>query len=266
MDKEINVVNYERKFNKLTIIRLSVLSVLVLIGICLINNYNKLGYVKPWLFIVIGILLILVFSLGFIFKTKLKKYINNQKTFQIYDITTFSLFIVLIFIFINTYLFSFTSVQGISMEPTLYENDRVVVTSLFYKPVTNDIVAFDAKDYDITTHDYLCKRILATSNDLIRYESKNAGKGDVYVNEELVLEGVPSYRYETMTTFIGDGANIYSILTVDNKIKEGYSILIGDNLSSSKDSRDFGACKNEDIVGKVWFRYFSQYGKFGIVR
>lgn len=257
--------NNEKKFKKISIVRISVMVLLVLLSLIMINSYNKLGYVKPWLYLLLSSILLIILSLCLIFKEKLNKYINNHKAFQVYDISTFTCFIVLIFMFFNTFILSFTTVDGSSMEPTLYENDRVVVTSLFYKPKTNDIIAFDSTNYDIDTHDYLCKRIIATSGDNIK-TIKDGSNYDVYVNDELTLSEIPFYRYETMITYLGDGSHNDLILDENLNVKEGYSIIIGDNLTYSIDSRDFGAVKNEDILGKVIFRYFSRHGKIKVVR
>lgn len=261
----MNIQNNESKFYKLTLVRTIIISILILFGLCLINKYNKLGFIKPWLFILISSILLLVILLPLIFRKKLTKYINNSKFFQTFDITTFTCFIILIFIFLNTYVLSFTSVEGSSMEPSLYENDRVIVTSLFYKPETNDVIAFDATGYEISSHDYLCKRIVATSGDLITVEDIGNNL-NVYVNSELILQNIPKYRYETMITYFGDGTNEVCIIDENHIVMDGYSIIIGDNLPCSIDSRDFGAVKNEDILGRVVFRYFSENGKIKVVR
>ena len=49
----------------------------------------------------------------------------------------FSLFTVIL---IFTFLFKIATVDGTSMLPTLKDKDRLVVTSLFYEPETEDIV------------------------------------------------------------------------------------------------------------------------------
>ena len=68
---------------------------------------------------------------------------------------------------------------------------------------------------------------------------------------------------DSMPTYV---AAMLRILDENQVIMEGYSIIIGDNLTYSIDSRDFGAVKNEDILGKVVFRYFSQNGKIKVLK
>ena len=66
----------------------------------------------------------------------------------------FSLFTVIL---IFTFLFKIATVDGTSMLPTLKDKDRLVVTSLFYEPETEDIVIINSE----TLGKRIVKRIIA---------------------------------------------------------------------------------------------------------
>ena len=54
-----------------------------------------------------------------------------------------------------------------------------------------------------------------------------------------------------------------SIIDENNRVRDGYSIVLGDNRSNSTDSRIIGAINNSDIEGKVFFRFYSKNGSIG---
>ena len=62
---------------------------------------------------------------------------------EVIESIIFSVFIVLL---VFTYLFRLSDVSVPSMEPTLIEEDRVVISPLFYTPEQNDIVIVDSKN------------------------------------------------------------------------------------------------------------------------
>ena len=66
---------------------------------------------------------------------------------DIIESVIFSVFIVLL---IFTYLFRLSDVSGPSMEPTLKEDDRVVISPLFYTPEQDDIIIVDSSKLDKT--------------------------------------------------------------------------------------------------------------------
>lgn len=145
-----------------------------------------------------------------------------------------------------TFFFRVAGVEGGSMEPSLSENDRLILGVHFYEPSYGDVVVINRY-----TEDPLIKRVIAVAGDTIRIEESTGG---VYRNgvllEEPYLNGTTSPKE----------------LTGEVTVPEGYIFVMGDNRAVSKDSRstEIGMVDVEDVVGKVIFRVWP-LNKFGIL-
>lgn len=155
-----------------------------------------------------------------------------------FDTVIFSVFIViLIFIF----LFKIATVDGPSMNPTLTNGDKIVITHLFFEPQNNDIVVINSTGLKKA----IVKRIIATSGQEIMIDF-DLGK----VSVDGVLQSEPFIK--DLTTY-NAGQYTYPLL-----VPEGYVFVMGDNRGNSTDSRSPSVrLVSEDyIVGKVIFRLF----------
>ncbi len=140
---------------------------------------------------------------------------------------------VLFFMFHNVVGFSF--VKGESMEPTLYEGDMVLYTRLGVQYQRGDVVSVR-----IPSGEYYVKRIIAMEGDTVEIRD-----GRVYLNGECLTE--PYIAGETQTAAGG-------IVRYPYTLQEGQIFVMGDNRSSSMDSRSFGAVGIRQIKGKIWYR------------
>ena len=153
-------------------------------------------------------------------------------------------------------IFRINVVVGESMEPTLYENDRIVVSQFFYTPKYGDIVALWAKDLtDRGTGErgeMIVKRVIGLPGDIIDID-KN---GVVYRNGEPLYE-----EYAAEPILPSRRGNAEFPLTVD----ENCVFVLGDNRNHSTDSRyvndgiaEFyvGCVDMRYVVGKALFRIF----------
>ncbi len=145
-------------------------------------------------------------------KGKLKEYIKEC-------------FVAFIIVLIFYLIFWPTKINGMSMEPTLYEGERIIVSRvlLLIKPIRQgDIVVckieFNGKPTNIV------KRVVATPGDIVSV-----------INDEI---------------FINDTAKEGFLL------KEGQYFIIGDNTAESYDSRNVGAIERQKFIGKVVLRLF----------
>lgn len=153
---------------------------------------------------------------------------------------------------VYNFFFATTTVYNTSMYPTLVEKDMLFLVK--YGEVKHgDIVSFKSH-LTLTARDYeglnfiqklihkegdrknLIKRVIAGAGDTVEIK-----EGVVILNGEVLDEPYVN----TVTT---------KELLIEN-IPEGKYFCMGDNRNVSYDSRDMGLVDEEDIIGKVAFRF-----------
>lgn len=133
-------------------------------------------------------------------------------------------------------------ISGHSMEPTFFNNESVVVFKLAYGlsspsrnsfliqwsgPKREDIVIFLHNNKIVT------KRCVAVSGDHLDFSTDS---GYILTVNNRVISLTPS-EYGKMQNF--------------HEVPEGYVMVLGDNLSDSVDSRDYGFVSVKNITGKI---------------
>ncbi len=140
---------------------------------------------------------------------------------------------------IVTFGFQVARVEGLSMAPTLQDQDRLVVNKLVYRlspPRRNDIVMLY---YPVNPDKSFVKRVIAEEGDQVRITD-----GRVYVNDiPLDDDYVPS-EYRSHDDW---GPQV---------ISEGYYFVMGDHRNNSSDSRHWGLVPKKYIIGKVLVRWW----------
>ena len=144
-----------------------------------------------------------------------------------------------------------TSVIGVSMEPSLYNGQEVMVNRLVYRifsPKSGDIVVF-LPGGNQNAH-YYVKRVAAVPGDSVSIRD-----GVLYINE------IP-YAEKSLDKIADAG-----ILENDLILAEDEYFVIGDNINNSEDSRSghIGPVKKDAIIGKVWFHLASEDSGLGFV-
>lgn len=131
---------------------------------------------------------------------------------------------------IHTFLFAVVIVSGPSMEPTLHNNERLIMNKIVYKyqePARGDIIVFHANENE----DYI-KRVIGLPGDTVGYKDNQ-----LYINNEQVnepyLTGVVTEDFEPVT------------------VPEGEIFVLGDNRGNSTDSRIIGPISRDEVVGRV---------------
>jgi len=143
-----------------------------------------------------------------------------------------------------------TIIQGFSMEPTLSENDLLIINRFLYnrgEPQRGDIVVFESNQLDDDgNHKLYIKRIVGLPGEKIEISA-----GKVYINSQILSE---EYTAENYTH-----GNIHETIP-NNKL-----FVIGDNRGNSMDSRnpEIGLIDFEAVVGKAFMRLypFAELGK-----
>lgn len=160
---------------------------------------------------------------------------NDAISVNLYDWVNSIIVAVVAVVILLTFCFRLIDVDGRSMEPTLIDTDKVIVTNLFYTPNNGDVVVIShGEEYDQP----LIKRVIAIEGQTLDIDFEN---NKIFVNGELVDE--PYIQGET----IKRDAEIPSV------IPEGKVFVLGDNREVSLDSRshEVGLIDEESIIGKA---------------
>lgn len=145
---------------------------------------------------------------------------------------------------VHLFLAQATVVYGQSMEPNLHEHERLIIDKLSYRmraPQRNDIVVLDLPHMN----ELLVKRVIGLPGEVIEIRH-----GQVLINGEPAQESFPHDLGFQSSPAVTLGPLTYFVL--------------GDNRENSNDSRAFGPIRRDDILGRVWLRYwpFSQFRVF----
>ena len=149
-----------------------------------------------------------------------------------------SLLALILAIILNAFIFSSSIVEGISMEPTLLDEDRIIFNKLIYivsKPARGDIIIIKKSNTN-----YI-KRVIALPGETI--EMKNH---KLYINNN-----------EQLTSFVDQHGDILTGSFGPLEVPKDHYFVMGDNRLVSKDSRNgLGFIKHEDIIGRSEFIIF----------
>lgn len=159
-----------------------------------------------------------------------------------YDLTGTAFVAITILLLIMTFFVRQVTVNGPSMNDTLQDKDRLLVSCFNYKPQTGDIV--------IITHgkelpEAIVKRVIATEGQKIRINSET---GEVTVDGVLLKEDYIKGVTRTMT----------NPSKIPDVIPKGYVFVMGDNREHSADSRSakVDLIPVENITGKAFMRVY----------
>lgn len=161
---------------------------------------------------------------------------------------------------VRAFLVQAFSIPSESMEPTLTRGDRLLVDKVSYRfgdVRRGDIVVFDSPHGPLAdTNEPLIKRVVGMEGEAVEIL-------DGYVTIDGYPLQEPYLGPNTLTFSFGPVPGCAGGSSPDMCIvAEGHIFVLGDNRSSSRDSRFFGPVEIETIVGRAWLKYWPP-GDFG---
>ena len=138
---------------------------------------------------------------------------------------------------LHTFVTQVYAISGHSMEPTLFDGERVMVDKV--SPALTDISRGDLIIFSSPEDESknLIKRVIGIAGDKIELIGEM-----VYLNNKPLREG-----YTRRTIFPQKPGE-------STTVEEGFMFVLGDNRPQSRDSRDFGTVSIEHVRGKVLLR------------
>ncbi len=164
---------------------------------------------------------------------------KNNSGKEIYDWIYCLVIALIICVVIFAFFIRVIDVVGTSMNPTLNNSDKMLVSGLAYKPSVGDVVVFKKDEYD--PGKALVKRVIAVEGQEINIDFD---KGIVYINGQPIVEDYILEPTFNKLDFIGP-----------QTVPEGCVFVMGDNRNASTDSRkkEIGMVDTRLILGKAYF-------------
>ena len=144
-----------------------------------------------------------------------------------------------------------TSVIGPSMEPSLFNGQKIFLNRLIYKvasPREGDVIVFLPNGNE-KSH-YYVKRVVGVPGDTLYIKN-----GLLYVNDEAVEE------------YFNDSIAEPGLLGSEVTLGEDEYFVIGDNCNNSEDSRsaNIGTVRKSYIIGKAWMKLAAGDSELGLI-
>jgi signal peptidase I len=140
---------------------------------------------------------------------------------------------------IVTFGFQVARVEGRSMEPTLHDQDRLVVNKFAYQVHDPDVGDIVMLLHPNNPSQSLVKRIVAAPGDTVAFREGVVVRNGVAVDEDFIPADLRSLD------------NLASVV-----VPEGFYFVLGDHRNNSSDSRAFGCVPRKYILGRIQIRWW----------
>ena len=168
-----------------------------------------------------------------------------------FEIAETAILAILIFLALYLFLVRPHQIRGDSMLPNFHNGEYLLTEMVSYnllkkEPQRGEVVVFRSPEQP--NLDFI-KRIIALPGEEIKLQN-----GRVFIINDANPEG-----FLLEEDYLEEGTATEGRRTIDDgevfAVSNGY-VVLGDNRERSSDSREWGTIKKENIIGKVWLRYW----------
>ncbi len=164
---------------------------------------------------------------------------------------TDSIILILVVLLITRFTVQNFHIQGQSMEPTLHDQEFILVDKMAYllrPPARGDVIVFQ---FPRDPQEDLVKRIIAVPGDVISVINQAVIVNGVTLHEPYINKDDPYNPYPSFRNRI---------------IEPDEYFVMGDNRGDSDDSRDWGLVPRQNIIGRVAAVYWpTNANNFGLL-
>ena len=161
---------------------------------------------------------------------------NNKKVKKILKNVYPYIIVVIVVIIIRSFFVTPAIVDGNSMNPTLYNNNIILLNKLDYK--LNEIKRFDVVVVKVK-NEKLIKRVIGLPGEYVEYKGNNLYVDGFLIDEKFKHVTTSDFKLETLGYL---------------KIPGDKYFVVGDNRNNSVDSRVIGLIDKSDILGSVSYK------------
>ena len=164
--------------------------------------------------------------------------------------------IVLSVLLIFTFGMRLCTVNGASMNQTLYHGETLITTNLFYTPKQDDIIVFHQTGNDTySLNEPVVKRVIATEGQHVKIDYSVPNTMTIWV-DGVKYADTHAYYDPTRSIIFPQYDYEYGDQSFEVTVPEGHLFVMGDNRNNSKDSRSLaiGFVDQRRVIGKCVYK------------